>query len=81
MTINDEVATALTPQLTEEELDEIIDNIIKPPLGLRPWWIVAESRRAEIYAAILRYQLAKKRVPLHWRFERILLKLLLFLSK
>ena len=68
-------------QLTPEEIDEIIDNTIKPPLGLRPWWIVAESRHAEIYAAEFRYRLAKKRVPLHWRFERALLKLLLFLPK
>ena len=68
-------------QLTDEEIDHLINDVFHPPLGLRPWWFVAESRRAEIHCAIIRYQLVEKRVPLHWKFERFLLKLLLFLPK
>jgi hypothetical protein len=42
----------------------------KPPLGLRPWFIVAEQRIDEIDAAIARYEVAGWTVPQEWRDER-----------
>lgn len=36
------------------------------PLGLRPEWIVAEQRAAEILAAVKRYNDAGWRVPVEW---------------
>ncbi|MCD8308452.1 MAG: hypothetical protein LUD19_01260 [Clostridia bacterium] len=38
----------------------------KPPLGLRPKFVVDEQRRAEIIAAIQRYGEAGKAIPQEW---------------
>jgi len=42
----------------------------KPPLGLRPRFIVAEHRVAEIDAAIQRYIEAEQAIPQPWTEER-----------
>lgn len=41
----------------------------KPPLGLRPRWIVASWRAGEILDAITRYNDVQKEVPQEWRDE------------
>lgn len=41
-------------------------TLIKPPLGLRPRFIVAEHRLDEINAAIARYVAASVPVPQDW---------------
>jgi hypothetical protein len=57
--------------------DEMIRQSRKPPLGLRPWWIVAEFREQEITSAIGRYRLAGWRAPRRWFWERRVWRLLL----
>lgn len=42
---------------------------IKPPLGLRPRFIVKRQRIIEIFEAMLRYVDADKKVPKKWRKE------------
>lgn len=41
----------------------------RPPLGLRPKWIVAEHRKAEIDEAMMRYKNAGKEIPMEWHDE------------
>lgn len=41
----------------------------KPPLGLRPRFIVAELRAQEIVVAMERYHDAKKEIPQEWHEE------------
>lgn len=50
---------------------------IKPPLGLKPWWLAAEHRVQDVDAAINRYQAVQQHVPLKWIAERCLLRILL----
>jgi hypothetical protein len=40
-----------------------------PPLGLRPRWLVAEQRVAEIKAAMNRYIEANEPIPSEWQEE------------
>jgi hypothetical protein len=40
-----------------------------PPLGLRPRWLVAEQRVAEIKAAMNRYIEANEPIPSDWQEE------------
>jgi hypothetical protein len=40
-----------------------------PPLGLRPRWLVAEQRIAEIKAAMNRYIEANEPIPSEWQEE------------
>jgi hypothetical protein len=49
----------------------------KPPLGLRPWWVVGEHREREIKAAIFRYRMCDVPVPRAWRLEARIWRLLL----
>ncbi len=42
---------------------------IKPPLGVRPRWLVRDQRRKEIITAIERYNDAKMTVPREWLLE------------
>ncbi|BDD79631.1 hypothetical protein [Burkholderia phage FLC9] len=42
---------------------------VKPPLGLRPRFIVAEERAREITAAMSRYFDADKEIPKEWHEE------------
>jgi hypothetical protein len=44
-------------------------EIVKPPLGLRPRYIVREERVREIKEAIKRYVDAEKSVPAEWLHE------------
>jgi len=53
----------------------------KPPLGIKPWWLVAEQRIDVIEAAALRYTLAQQDVPGGWLRERRLLKWALWLGR
>jgi hypothetical protein len=41
----------------------------KPPLGLRPRFIMERNRMIEIFEAMLRYVDAEKKVPKKWRKE------------
>jgi hypothetical protein len=41
----------------------------KPPLGLRPRFIMERNRMIEIFEAMLRYVDADKKVPKKWRKE------------
>lgn len=41
----------------------------KPPLGLKPRWLVIQHRAVEVLAAIHRYELAERAVPEEWREE------------
>ena len=42
----------------------------KPPVGLRPWFIMAEHRLAEVQAALYRYSKAGKHAPEYWYREQ-----------
>ena len=42
------------------------NDSVKPPLGLRPKFIVERNRMIEIFEAILRYIDAGKKVPKKW---------------
>ncbi len=56
--------------MTEDrERASLVTYIIKPPLGLRPKYIVDELRIREIEEAIGRCVLAGKAVPLIWQQE------------
>jgi len=61
--------------------EEVIRQCRKPPLGLRPWWILAEFRVHEITSAIRRYRLAGWRAPRRWAWERRAWHLLLWLDR
>jgi hypothetical protein len=50
---------------------EGIQSEFKPPLGLRPRWIVDEHRLKEIKEAIERYCIAKTPIPTEWMEEFI----------
>lgn len=43
----------------------------KPPIGLRPRFIVDESRYSEVLEAMCRYAKAKKEVPQEWKDEAL----------
>ena len=43
-----------------------INEMNRPPLGLRPRRFVDEERLSEVYAAIARYLEAGKPVPVEW---------------
>jgi hypothetical protein len=59
--------------------DDQTPGVTRPPLGLRPRFIVAEHRVAEIDAAIQRYEDAGWEVPAVWTAERA--ELLSWLSR
>lgn len=44
-------------------------KIVKPPLGLRPRWVVDELRMNEISEAITRYMNAGRDIPDEWLEE------------
>ena len=41
----------------------------KPPLGLRPRWIVDLDRLEEIAEAMIRYEEGGQKIPVEWRKE------------
>jgi len=47
-----------------------VQPVAKPPIGLRPRWVVTENRLKEITAAMRRYREANKEIPLAW-FEEM----------
>lgn len=44
-------------------------NIIKPPLGITPRWLLDEEREIEIRRAITRYTDAGYPIPIEWYQE------------
>jgi hypothetical protein len=53
----------------EKEKKASFEQILRPPLGLRPKWLWLEQRRAEILQAICRYKEAGHNVPKKWLKE------------
>jgi hypothetical protein len=51
----------------KEELED--KEYVKPPLGLVPRKLHLESRRNDIIAAIYRYNMANKQLPIDWTDE------------
>jgi len=43
--------------------------LIKPPLGLKPKYLMIQERRDEIFAACLRYIEVRKKIPQEWKDE------------
>jgi hypothetical protein len=41
----------------------------KPPIGLRPRWLVDDQRLEEIIAAVIRYIYAGYPIPIEWAEE------------
>ena len=48
-----------------------MEQLEKPPIGLRPRFIVSELRLKEIEAAIERYAAVNKDIPIEWVDEKI----------
>lgn len=57
-----------------------MSNLIRPPLGLRPWWVDVMWRKAEIEAAIKRYRLCRVKPPRSWRIQWYICRFLLWIS-
>ncbi len=55
----------------KERFEEVLSNDVveKPPLGLRPEFIVLEHRQKEIQEAVIRYLEAGKEIPKEWVAE------------
>ncbi len=43
----------------------------KPPLGIRPRWVVEEQRLTEIAEGALRYRMAGEIIPMEWLEEAV----------
>lgn len=52
------------------EIRNEISKYVRPPIGLRPRWIVAEHRLIEIEEAIQRYTAVNKNIPIEWVSEK-----------
>lgn len=54
--------------LKNPRIEKLVEKecVEKPPLGLRPKFIIDGQRRREIKGAIERYRAAKKLVPVEW---------------
>lgn len=57
--------------LYEERFEEVLscEIVEKPPLGLRPEFIVLEHRQKEIQEAVMRYLEVGKEIPKEWTAE------------
>tara|TARA_R110002050_G_scaffold53696_3_gene121980 strand:- start:245 stop:427 length:183 start_codon:yes stop_codon:yes gene_type:complete len=43
-----------------------LEQIIKPPIGLRPKWVSDKERLNEVRSAIVRYYDAELKIPIEW---------------
>ena len=43
-----------------------LEQIIKPPIGLRPKWVSDKERLNEVRDAIVRYYDAELKIPVEW---------------
>jgi len=43
-----------------------LEQIIKPPIGLRPKWVSDKERLNEVRGAIVRYYDAELKIPVEW---------------
>jgi len=46
-----------------------LEEIVKPPIGLRPKWIIDKERLNEVRSAIVRYYDAGLKIPIEWLKE------------
>jgi hypothetical protein len=46
-----------------------LEEIVKPPIGLRPKWIIDKERLNEVRSAIVRYYDAELKIPIEWLKE------------
>lgn len=42
------------------------EQIVKPPIGLRPKWVSDKERLNEVRSAIVRYYDAELKIPIEW---------------
>ena len=43
-----------------------LEQIVKPPIGLRPKWVSDKERLNEVRSAIVRYYDAELKIPVEW---------------
>jgi hypothetical protein len=43
-----------------------LEQIVKPPIGLRPKWVSDKERLNEVRSAIVRYYDAELKIPIEW---------------
>jgi hypothetical protein len=43
-----------------------LEQIVKPPIGLRPKWASDKERLNEVRSAIVRYYDAELKIPIEW---------------
>ena len=43
-----------------------LEQIAKPPIGLRPKWVSDKERLNEVRSAIVRYYDAELKIPIEW---------------
>jgi len=43
-----------------------LEQIVKPPIGLRPKWVIDKERLNEVRSAIVRYYDAELKIPIEW---------------
>ncbi len=43
-----------------------LEQIVKPPIGLRPKWVSDKERLNEVRSAIVRYYDAELKIPIKW---------------
>ncbi len=46
-----------------------LEQIVKPPIGLRPKWVSDKERLNEVRSAIVRYYDAELKIPIEWLKE------------
>jgi len=46
-----------------------LEQIVKPPIGLRPKWVSDKERLNEVRSAIVRYYDAELKIPVEWIAE------------
>jgi len=43
-----------------------LEQIVKPPIGLRPKWVSDKERLNEVRSAVVRYYDAELKIPIEW---------------
>ena len=43
-----------------------LEQIVKPPIGLKPKWLSDKERLNEVRSAIVRYYRAELKIPIEW---------------
>ena len=57
------------PYILKEDCEIVKEPVTKPPLGLRPEFVVLEHRQKEIQEAVTRYMEAGVDIPKEWTTE------------